>query len=70
MHGNSHFAATALLLMLMEGMFGHNLLRFSWLWYAGFLVIAGRALPKVQAQHAPPATISPLFRYTKLVCRF
>jgi O-antigen ligase len=27
-------------LMLLEGNFGHNLFRFNWLWYAGFLVIA------------------------------
>jgi hypothetical protein len=28
------------LLMLFEGNFGHNLFRFSWLWYGGFLIIA------------------------------
>jgi hypothetical protein len=27
-------------LLLFEGNFGHNLLRFSWLWYGGFLIIA------------------------------
>jgi O-antigen ligase len=27
-------------LLLFEGNFGHNLFRFSWLWYGGFLVIA------------------------------
>jgi hypothetical protein len=27
-------------LMLFEGNFGHNLFRFSWLWYGGFLIIA------------------------------
>jgi hypothetical protein len=36
--------ATAVFLMLFEGMFGHNLLRFSWLWYIGFLVIALKAV--------------------------
>jgi O-antigen ligase/polysaccharide polymerase Wzy-like membrane protein len=34
---------TAIFLLLLEGLFGHNLLRFTWLWYAGFLVIASRA---------------------------
>ena len=27
-------------LLLFEGNFGHNLFRYSWLWYGGFLVIA------------------------------
>ncbi|HEY8503174.1 MAG TPA: O-antigen ligase family protein [Gemmataceae bacterium] len=27
-------------LMLLEGNFGHNLFRFNWLWYGGFLIIA------------------------------
>jgi O-antigen ligase len=31
---------TAVLLLLFMGNFGHNLFRFSWLWYGGFLVIA------------------------------
>jgi O-antigen ligase len=30
----------AVLLMLFEGNFGHNLFRFNWLWYGGFLLIA------------------------------
>jgi O-antigen ligase len=30
----------AVLLMLFEGNFGHNLFRFNWLWYGGFLIIA------------------------------
>jgi O-antigen ligase len=30
----------SLFLLLFEGNFGHNLLRFSWLWYGGFLIIA------------------------------
>jgi hypothetical protein len=30
----------ALVLLLFEGNFGHNLFRFTWLWYGGFLVIA------------------------------
>jgi hypothetical protein len=31
--------AFALFLMLFEGNFGHNLFRYSWLWYGGFLII-------------------------------
>jgi hypothetical protein len=27
-------------LLLLEGNFGHNLFRYSWLWYGGFLIIA------------------------------
>ncbi len=30
----------ALVLLLFEGNFGHNLFRFNWLWYGGFLIIA------------------------------
>jgi hypothetical protein len=30
----------SVLLMLFEGNFGHNLFRFNWLWYGGFLIIA------------------------------
>jgi hypothetical protein len=37
---------TAVFLMLMEGMFGHNLLRFNWLWYIGFLVIGLQAVSR------------------------
>jgi len=31
--------AFALFLLLFEGNFGHNLFRYSWLWYGGFLII-------------------------------
>ena len=31
---------TAVFLMLFMGNFGHNLFRFTWLWYGGFLIIA------------------------------
>jgi len=31
--------AMALFLLLFEGNFGHNLFRYSWLWYGGFLII-------------------------------
>jgi O-antigen ligase len=30
----------AVVLLLLEGNFGHNLYRFTWLWYGGFLLIA------------------------------
>jgi hypothetical protein len=30
----------AVLLMLFEGNFGHNLFRFNWLWYGGFAIVA------------------------------
>jgi O-antigen ligase len=31
--------ALAVILLLFEGNFGHNLFRYSWLWYGGFLII-------------------------------
>jgi len=31
---------TALFLLLFMGNFGHNLFRFSWIWYGGFLIVA------------------------------
>ena len=30
----------AVLLLLLLGLFGHNLYRYTWLWYAGFLILA------------------------------
>ena len=38
----------ALALLFLEGNFGHNLFRFTWLWYIGFLVIAMRAARAIQ----------------------
>lgn len=32
--------SVAVLLLLFEGNFGHNLFRFNWLWYGGFLIVA------------------------------
>jgi O-antigen ligase len=32
--------ATSLFLLLFMGNFGHNLFRFSWLWYGGFLIVS------------------------------
>jgi hypothetical protein len=42
LHLLSSALATALFLLLLEGLFGHNLFRFNWLWYAAFLIIARR----------------------------
>ena len=36
--------AVAVVLLLFLGNFGHNLFRFSWLWYGGFLMIARHCL--------------------------
>ena len=41
--------AVTVLLMLLEGFFGHNLFRFNWLWYSGFLVIAAQSLSRVES---------------------
>ncbi|MBX3398059.1 MAG: O-antigen ligase family protein [Gemmataceae bacterium] len=35
---------TSVVLLLVMGMFGHNLFRFTWLWYGGFLIIAVHCL--------------------------
>jgi O-antigen ligase len=42
---------TSLFLLLLMGCFGHNLFRFTWLWYGGFLVIA------VHCLHARPEVV-------------
>jgi O-antigen ligase len=34
----------AVFLLLFMGMFGHNLFRFTWLWYGGFLIIANHCV--------------------------
>jgi hypothetical protein len=34
----------AVILLLVMGVFGHNLFRFTWLWYGGFLIIAEHVL--------------------------
>lgn len=36
----SRAVGVGLILLLFMGLFGHNLFRFSWLWYGGFLVVA------------------------------
>jgi hypothetical protein len=42
----------ALLLLLFEGNFGHNLFRYSWLWYGGFLIIARYSIQQRMAAEA------------------
>lgn len=42
----------AILLLLFEGNFGHNLFRFNWLWYGGFLVIAHHCVRQRARQDA------------------
>ena len=38
--------ATSFFLLLFMGNFGHNLFRFSWLWYGGFLIICRHCLER------------------------
>ena len=40
----------AVFLLLFMGLFGHNLFRFSWLWYGGFLIIARKVLEERTAE--------------------
>jgi hypothetical protein len=35
---------TGVFLLLFMGLFGHNLFRFTWLWYGGFLIVARHCL--------------------------
>jgi O-antigen ligase len=39
-------------LMLFEGNFGHNLYRFNWLWYGGFLIVARHCVEERMALQA------------------
>ena len=43
--------AVGLFLLLFMGNFGHNLFRFSWLWYGGFLVIARHCVEVREEAH-------------------
>jgi O-Antigen ligase len=47
----------AVFLLLFMGMFGHNLFRFTWLWYGGFLIIARYCLLQraQEIEENPPA---------------
>jgi O-antigen ligase len=51
---------TALLLLLINGNFGHNLFRYTWLWYGAFLVVARHCVElRLQRQHEPEPEPSP-----------
>jgi hypothetical protein len=43
----------AVLLLLFMGNFGHNLFRFTWLWYGGFLIIARHCMEVRLAEWQP-----------------
>lgn len=46
----------SLFMLLFEGNFGHNLFRYTWLWYGGFLIIAAhcaRTRPAVAPAYVP-----------------
>jgi len=47
----------ALFLLLFEGNFGHNLFRYSWLWYGGFLIIARHCVEGRLQEFPAPAPI-------------
>jgi len=52
--------AMTVFLLLFMGMFGHNLFRFTWLWYGGFLVIARYCLiaRAREAEENPPPPVA------------
>jgi O-antigen ligase len=56
----------ALFLLLFEGNFGHNLFRYSWLWYGGFLIITRHCveqrLQTEEAYASSPGVHSTAFR--------
>ncbi|MDB5312261.1 MAG: hypothetical protein JWO38_6463 [Gemmataceae bacterium] len=43
----------AVFLLLFMGLFGHNLFRFTWLWYGGFLIIARYCVARRVAEWEP-----------------
>ena len=43
---------TAIFLLLFAGLFGHNLFRYTWVWYGAFLVIAGDMCPATTCRGA------------------
>lgn len=45
----------ALFLLLLMGLGGHNLFRFTWLWYGGFLIIARHCVARRLANWEPEA---------------
>jgi O-antigen ligase len=46
---------TGVFLLLFVGNFGHNLFRFTWLWYGGFLIIARHCVARRVAEWEPEA---------------
>lgn len=53
----SSAVAVAIFLLLFMGNFGHNLFRFTWLWYGGFLIIARRCAEFRVANWEPAAEL-------------
>ena len=49
----------AVFLLLFMGNFGHNLFRFTWLWYGGFLVVARYCVARRLANWEPEAEPDP-----------
>jgi hypothetical protein len=49
----------ALFLLLFEGNFGHNLFRYSWLWYGGFLIVARHCVKERLAGTVAYAPVRP-----------
>jgi O-antigen ligase len=47
--------ATSVFLLLFLGNFAHNLFRFTWLWYGGFLIIARHCIARRVAEWEPEA---------------
>jgi O-antigen ligase len=54
------------LLLLFEGNFGHNLFRFSWLWYGGFLIVARYCVEQRLAAAYYLTCHSPAYRWAVL----
>jgi hypothetical protein len=55
------------LLLLFMGLFGHNLFRYSWLWYGGFLVVARSCLERREWDwdgHEEQEAVIQSYRYT------
>jgi hypothetical protein len=49
----------SVLLLLFMGNFGHNLFRFTWLWYGGFLIIARHCVEVRLAEWEPVVESEP-----------
>jgi O-antigen ligase len=55
----SSAVGTGMFLLLFMGNFGHNLFRFSWLWYGGFLIIARHCIEARvrELEYLPPEDV-------------